>query len=214
MMHAQPRPKLGMIVENDVYKRIAEPLVLKIAARLHLPAPPKLGTIRLGASPAICEMNEFVESLVEKGYTPVIAVVGTETTDEREAAALAGHVDFTLIPQRLHLHTRLVPVVPCIESWVLADEVAVQQVAGRPRPGPFDHSGLTEPEVLQMVLKKWFGAWGSLQKTVDQVARLLEPDRIRPRSPSFARFERLVREILLAQVAPAQGAETQHPTSM
>lgn len=49
------------------------------------------------------------------------------------------------------------------------------------------------------------------QVTVDQVARLLEPDRIRPRSPSFAQFERLVREILLSQVAPARGAEAQPP---
>jgi hypothetical protein len=163
----------------------------------------------------VLNMIREIVFLLGKGYDPVIVVFNTETTEKQKVSSLISELKEKLVDSRLQSHARLVPVIPSIESWVLADEVAVREVAaGRPPPKPFKRTGLTHQEVLQEKLKRRLGGWGFLQDQVKQVARLLEPDRIRPHSPSFAQFEHLVREILLAQVAPARGAEAQHPTSM
>jgi hypothetical protein len=213
-MIAQKQPRLGIVVEDDVEKRVIESLARKVADPLHLPTEPRIGSIRLGGSPRVHEQNMLHEIFffLNKGYPPPILVFfGTETQEPREIASLVDRFERRLMIHRLERHARLVPVVPSVfDDWVLKDEIALQQIAERVRQAP-DACPELPPEQM---LKKWLALWWRRSDAEGrELFGLLDPDRIRPHSPSFAQFERLAREILLAQVAPAQGAEAQPPAS-
>lgn len=184
-----PPPKLGFLVEDDVDKLVVEALARKVASRLSPPVQPRLATIRLAGTPRVRKMIPEILFLVDKGYVPAVVVFNTDTLPPDSYVA---ELESRLAANRVHDLARLVPVIPSIEAWVLADEVAIQQVAGTPPPGPAERSDKTPKEVLE----QWLGGWGPREQ--ERVAELLDPERIRPREPSFARFERLLQELLLA----------------
>jgi hypothetical protein len=203
-----PQPKLGFLVEGDVDKLLVEVLARKVASQLSPPVQPRLATVRLAGTPRVRKMISEILFLVDKGYTPAVVVFDTDTVPPDSYVA---ELESRLAANRVHDLARLVPVIPCIEAWVLADEAAVQQVAGKPPPSAAERADRTPKEVLE----QWLGGWGPREQ--EQVAALLDPERIRLHDASFAHFEQLLQELLFtpsrAPASPAQPWQEGQPHS-
>ncbi len=203
------QPKLGFLVQKDVDKLVVETLARKIAAQLPVPVEPRIGTIRFGDSYRVLTVAPELQLMAEKGYAPVIMVFD-EKVKEHPLRTNAYQVELLLMQYGFQSYARLVPVTPSIEAWVLADEEAVQQVAGTPPPPLASRVGKTPKEVL----KQWLGRWGTGPWDTERqeaVAPLLEPARIRMREPSFRTFEQAVQEVLQARLGAQPNTPLQEP---
>lgn len=175
--------KIAFLVEGDKDKLLVEALAWKLAGRHRLAVPPCFTTIRLAGTPR-AGISSVVELLLTRQYERFFILFDTGTTHLRRAAALAEEIHEPLVRARLADRVVLVPVMPSIERWVLADAEAVERVSGRRlTPGP--PRGHSSPrEVLEAVR----GGWGLKEQR--RVARHLDPERIRSRDPGFAAFAR------------------------
>jgi hypothetical protein len=197
------RPKVAFIVEGNEGKWLVEALARKVVTRLHLEEPPCFETVRLFGAPHIMGILSIVLILSGRGYERVIVVFDTHTRNKQRIAELIQEIQLPLIKAGVSERVMLVPAVPAIASWVLADEKALERVAGAHLlEGSSRARG--RPEVL---LRTLLGGWSD--KEQKRVARYLDPERIRARDKSFDAFVRALQLALGARASPL--SEEQEP---
>jgi hypothetical protein len=78
----------------------------------------------------------------------------------------------------------LIPLVPSIENWMLADEEALKRAGGNLPPEELPRGR----EQLEALMGELLGGWGP--KEQKRMARYLDPERIRVKDASFDAFVR------------------------
>ncbi|WP_375769905.1 hypothetical protein NR798_03180 [Archangium gephyra] len=195
------RPKVAFIVEGNEGKWLVEALARKVVTRLRLEEPPCFETVRLFGAPHIMGILSIVLILSGRGYERVIVVFDTHTRDKQRIAGLLREIQLPLIKAGVSERVLLVPAVPAIASWVLADGKALERVAGTHLPeGTSRARG--RPEAL---LRQLLGDWSDREQK--RVARYLEPERIRTRDKSFEAFVRALQLALGAGANPSSEAQ-------
>ncbi|WPB76540.1 hypothetical protein KYC5002_47085 [Archangium violaceum] len=178
------RPRVAFIVEGNEGKWLVEALARKVVTRLRLEEPPCFETVRLFGSPYVMGILSIVLLLSGRGYQPVIVVFDTHTRNKQRIADLLQEIQLPLIKAGVSERVVLVPAVPSVASWVLADEHALERVAGAHLPeGASRARGRSE-----MLLKNLLGAWSDREQK--RVARYLDPERMRGKDKSFDAFVR------------------------
>lgn len=196
--------KLVFLVDGDKEKLLVEALARKVMAR-HRPASRScFATLCFWSTP-----REGIYSLVEVLFTRndqrFIILFNTRSTSRRRISSMASEIRDPLIRARLEEKVTLIPLVPSIESWVLADEEALERTMGRPLPEALSR-GKSQPEAL---LRELLGGWGSKEQR--RVARYLDPERIRARDASFDAFARALEEALGGHARPSPEQEPAAP---
>lgn len=194
------RPKVAFIVEGNEGKWLVEALARKVATRLRLEEPPCFETVRLFGAPHIMGILSIVLLLFGRDYQRVIVVFDTRTRNKQRIASVLQEIQLPLIKAGVSERVVLVPAVPDIASWVLADEKALERVAGAHLPeGTSRVRGRSGP-----LLRKLLGDWSD--KEQKRVARYLDPERIRTRDKSFEAFARAL-QLALGARAPLSSEE-------
>jgi len=184
-------PRIAFIVEGDESKWLVEALARKVVTRLCLKEQPCFETVRLFGSPQVMGLLSIVRLLLGRDYQRVIVVFDTHTANNRRISELLREIQAPLLKGAVSGWVSLVPVVPSIERWVLADEEALVRAAGKPLPEEALARGKSHPEE---VLRELLGGWGP--KEQKRVARYLDPERIRARDASFDTFARALEDAL------------------
>ncbi|WP_257462099.1 hypothetical protein [Archangium lipolyticum] len=183
-----------------------EALARKSVARLRLAARPCFATVRLGGSPHVMGILSLVLLLLGRDYQRIIVVFDTRTTNRRRIAAILEEIRAPLIKGGVVERVTLVPVVPSIENWVLADEKALERAAGAHFVEGVPRGGTRPDEFLSELL----GGWGPKQQK--QIARALEPERIRVNDSSFDAFVRALHSSLEEQAHLSAEQESAAPS--
>jgi len=190
--------KLFFLVDGDKEKVLVEALARKLVAR-HA-ARSCFATLCFWSTP-----REGIYSLVEVLFTRrdqrFVILFNTRSTSRRRISSMTSEIWNPLIRARLDEKVTLIPLVPSIERWVLADEEALERAAGRPLARELA-PGKSQPEE---VLRALLGGWGP--KEQKRVAKYLDPERIRTRDASFDAFARALEEAL------GRGSEATGPTA-
>jgi hypothetical protein len=182
--------KIAFIVDEGKEKLLVEALARKVIARHRPVSRPCLAIIGLWGTPLV-GVYSVVELLFMKNYQRFFILFNARTTSRRRISSLMSDILKPLIRMRLDEKVTLIPLVPSIERWVLADEEAVERAAGRPLPQEALARGKSQPEE---VLRALLGGWGP--KEQKRVARYLDPERIRARDASFDAFARALEDAL------------------
>jgi hypothetical protein len=179
--------KLFFLVDGDKEKLLVEALARKLVAR-HA-ARTCFATLCFWSTP-----REGIYSLVEVLFTRrdqrFVILFNTRSTSRRRISSMTSEIWNPLIRARLDEKVTLIPLVPSIERWVLADEEALERAAGRPLAEERTRGKGQPEEVLRALL----GGWGP--KEQKRVARYLDPERIRARDASFDAFARALEDAL------------------
>lgn len=194
--------KIAFFVDGDKEKLLVEALARKVIARHRPISDPVLATIRLAGTPRE-GIYSLVEVMLTKDYQRFFILFNTGSTSRRRIADMASEIQEPLVRVRLEDKVSLIPLVPSIERWVLADEEALEQAAGRRWTGEVPHERSRPEDVLRELL----GGWGPREQK--RVARYLDPERIRARDKSFEAFVRALQLALGAGVSPL--SEEQEP---
>jgi hypothetical protein len=164
--------KLAFIVEGDTDAKVIRSLVERIA-----PARTQLGFVRAGGKIGILSAGPSVAILQGKGYDHVFVVFDADSNDPNAVREQETRVSDMLRERGLTRGVSVVPVVPTIEAWLLADiEEQPDSVA--------DAKGrLSE---LQRT--------GRLPESIERIATRLKLEQLRNRSPSFAAFAQMIED--------------------
>jgi hypothetical protein len=187
--------KIAFLVDGDKEKLLVEALARKVMARHRPASPPCLATLRFGSIPR-AGIYSLVELLLTKDYQRFLILFNTGSTSRRRSSSMAREIQESLIRARLEDKVSLIPLVPSIERWVLADEEALERALGKPLPEEL----LRERGKPEALLRELFGEWGP--KEQKRVARYLDPERIRARDASFEAFARALQAALGVRAPP------------
>lgn len=180
--------KLFFLVDGDKEKLLVEALARKLVAR-HA-ARTCFATLCFWSTP-----REGIYSLVEVLFTRrdqrFIILFNTRSNSRRRISLMTSEIWNPLIRARLDEKVTLIPLVPSIERWVLADEEALERAAGKPLAQEALARGKSHPEE---VLRALLGGWGPKEQR--RVAKYLDPERIRARDASFDTFARALEDAL------------------
>ena len=187
--------KIAFFVDGDKEKLFVEALARKVVERHRPASPPVLATLRLAGTPRE-GIFSLVEVMLTKDYQRLLILFNTGSTSRRRIADMASEIHEPMVRARLEDKVSIIPLVPSIDSWVLADEEALARAAGRRWTGDVPHER-SRPED---VLRELFGGWGP--KEQKRVARSLDPERMRGRDKSFDSFVRALQLALGAGRAP------------
>lgn len=187
---------VAFIVRDDAARLLVETLARKVLAKLQPGASPVLRTVRLMGSPQIMGILSVIQRLMGDDYERFIVVFDTGTKDKRRISAILEEIQVPLIKGFVLDRVSLIPVVPSIERWVLADTEALERALGKPLPEePWRKRGRPED-----ILRELFGDWGPKEQR--RVARHLDPERIRARDASFEAFVRALQVALGTRAPP------------
>ncbi len=187
--------KIAFFVDGDKEKLLVETLARKLIERHRPASQPVLATLRLAGTPRE-GIFSLVEVMLTKDYQRFFILFNTGSTSRRRIADMASEIHEPLVRVRLEEKVSLIPLVPSIERWVLADEEALEQAAGKRCTGDVSHERNRPEEVLRELL----GGWGPREQK--RVARYLDPERIRARDKSFDAFARALQLALGARHPP------------
>lgn len=188
--------KIAFLVDGDKEKLIVEALARKVVAR-HCPASePCFATLRCAGTPR-AGLFSVVEVMLTKNYQRFIVLFGTGSTSQRRISSMASEIQEPLVRLRLMDRVSLIPLVPSIERWVLADEEALERAGGSPLPEELPRGR----EQLEALLGELLGGWGP--KEQKRVTRYLDPERIRAKDASFDAFVRALLAALETRVHSA-----------
>jgi hypothetical protein len=189
-------PRIAFIVEGDKDELLVEALARKLVVRLHAKAQPCFTTVPLGGSPHVMGILSIVLLLLGRGCQRVIVVFDTRTTNKRRISTLLEEIQMPLIKGGVVERVVLVPAVPSIESWVLADEEALEKASGTSLAGGVSRRRSRPEELLRELL----GGWGPKEQR--RMARVLAPERIRVKDASFDAFARALESALGERAHP------------
>jgi hypothetical protein len=181
--------KIAFIVDEGKEKLLVEALARKVIARHRPVSRPCLAIIGLWGTPLV-GVYSVVELLFMKNYQRFFILFNARTTSRRRISSVVSDILKPLIRMRLDEKVTLIPLVPSIERWVLADEEALERAAGRPLAEERTRGKGQPEEVLRALL----GGWGP--KEQKRVAKYLDPERIRARDASFDAFARALEDAL------------------
>ncbi|HZH17659.1 MAG TPA: hypothetical protein VE057_25115 [Archangium sp.] len=192
--------KIAFFVDGDKEKLLVEALARKVIER-HCPTrEPILATIRLAGTPRE-GLYSLVEVMLTKDYQRFFILFNTGSTSRRRISLMAGEIHEPLVRVRLEDKVSLIPLVPSIETWVLADEEALTRAAGKRWTGEVPQERSRPEDILRELL----GGWGPREQK--RVARYLDPERIRARDKSFDAFARALQLALGARASPSSEAQ-------
>jgi hypothetical protein len=164
--------KLAFIVEGDTDATVVRALVERIA-----PPRTRLGFVRAGGKIGIYSASPSVAILQGKGYDHVFVIFDADTNDPTVVREQETRIVDMLRERGLTRGISVVPVVPTIEAWLLADVEeqpdSVANAKGRLRE-------------LQRT--------GRLPDSVERIAERLKLEQLRNRSPSFAAFAQMIED--------------------
>ncbi|HYO71885.1 MAG TPA: hypothetical protein VEU33_37985 [Archangium sp.] len=194
--------KIAFFVDGDKEKLLVEALARKVVERHRPASQPVLATIRLAGTPRE-GIFSLVEVMLTKDYQRFLILFNTGSTSRRRIADMASEIHEPLVRARLEDKVSIIPLVPSIDSWVLADEEALARAAGRRWTGEVAHERNRPEDVLRELL----GGWSPREQK--RVARYLDPERIRSRNKSCDAFVRALEMALGARASRA--SEEQEP---
>jgi hypothetical protein len=187
--------KIAFLVDGDKHKLFVEALAQGVVARHRPESQPCFATIRLAGTPR-AGVFSVVEVLLTKNYERFLIVFDAGTTNKRRISSMISEIQEPLIRARLMDKVSLIPMVPSIESWVLADEEALERVSGTSIADGVSR-GRSRPEDL---LRELLGGWGPKEQR--RMARYLDPERIRAKNASFDAFARALESALGGRAHP------------
>ncbi|PTL84623.1 hypothetical protein DAT35_06025 [Vitiosangium sp. GDMCC 1.1324] len=194
-MKQSAQRKIAFLVDGDKEKLFVEALAWKLVARQRLASQPCFATLRFADTPRE-GIFSLVELLLTKNYQRFFILFNTGSTSRRRISLMASELQEPLVRVRLEDKVSLIPLVPSIERWVLADEKALERASGTRVPEELWHERGRPEEVLRELL----GEWGPREQK--RVARYLDPERIRTRDASFDAFARALQEALVGRAPP------------
>ncbi|OJT18809.1 hypothetical protein BO221_39485 [Archangium sp. Cb G35] len=187
--------KIAFFVDGDKEKLLVEALARKVMERHRPASQPVLATLRLAGTPRE-GLFSLVEVMLTKDYQRFLILFNTGSTSRRRIAYMASEIHEPMVRARLEDKVSIIPLVPSIESWVLADEEALARAAGRRWTGDVPHERGRPEDVLRELL----GGWGPREQK--RVARHLDPERMRGKDKSFDAFVRALQLALGAGHRP------------
>ncbi|QRN96732.1 hypothetical protein JRI60_48450 [Archangium violaceum] len=122
--------------------------------------------------------------MLTKNYQRFFILFGTGSNRKQRISSMVSEIQEPLVRLRLMDRVSVIPLVPSIESWVLADEEAIGQAGGTHLPEELPRGR----EQLEELLGELLGGWGP--KEQKRMARFLDPERIRAKDASFDAFVR------------------------
>lgn len=183
-----PAANIAFIVEGQTDRFIVETLANKIAEEQPDQPPPRFASVSLSGSPRVRNIFPTISALLRKGFGRVIVVFDTDSIDATENDRFVGSLGDQLVREGLADRVTLVPIVPEIESWILADAETVESTTG--------HEVSRDPNLkpkqrVQRIL-------GTDPGSMERLVRQLRPERISLRNASFQKFAQSLREALRA----------------
>lgn len=167
--------KLGLIVEGTTDEVIISTLLHKMFAKVKFTIIAVHGASRLHA--AFVTVYKFLRG----SYPHIFVLFDTDTTDLLEIEDQMELFGRQFRTHRLEDYVTLVPVVPQIEAWLLAEFEEMPELVADPKAALKQH---LQCEPLSVAC-------------LQQLAETIDPETIAERSPSFARFVQQVEQVLL-----------------
>ncbi|WNG53979.1 hypothetical protein F0U59_03610 [Archangium gephyra] len=175
--------KIAFFVDGDKEKLLVEALARKVMERHRPVSQPVFATLRLAGTPRE-GIFSLAEVMLTKDYQRFLILFNTGSTSRRRIAYMASEIHEPMVRARLEDKVSIIPLVPSIESWVLADEEALARAAGKRWTGDVPHERGRPEDALRELL----GGWGPREQK--RVARYLDPERMRGKDKSFDAFVR------------------------
>lgn len=193
-MSKQPK-RIALLVEGESDKLVLEALFKKITS--DLPEPVELKTIRVGGSPRVRNVFPELNRLKSQGFDRIFLIFDADGIDEEENARLVRALEGRLIKEGLSDTVTLVPIVPSIESWLLAGAEA------DPKSGGIDALRLDAalPAKLKEILGESSGHRHPHGESLTRLMDRMRIDRIRNQHQSFRIFENSIKKTLTQEAA-------------
>lgn len=186
--------KQVVVVASGETERRALPHLLR-----HLSAPGIVIEVRMSSNHRALTVEMTRKIIVAAWYekqasTPPDKFVVLLDADAKEPAAVAAGHEAELLPRlekQIPVPVLVVAAKWHLEAWFFADPASLRGYLGRDL-GAIDTSSPDAIQNPKLHLKSIYpGIYTA--RIAEEIARMTEPDVVRPRSPSFAKFEKAVR---------------------